>query len=180
MKRSVFLALAAGVIATVAFTAPAQAASQLVTTTAYFALSPSGAKTSEIDFTFQQSDGTALTGITGITQLNSGGLAGLSYTIVGTSEIDVKFTAANQTNGTLGPPPTAGLQFKFTGSFTAPLIGGLGVFVKDMHLVLSPGTSAAQSVSVVETPEPASWALLGIGMTGFLAFRRYFKKTSVA
>jgi hypothetical protein len=30
------------------------------------------------------------------------------------------------------------------------------------------------------TPEPASWALLGIGMTGFLAFRRYFKKTSVA
>jgi hypothetical protein len=29
-------------------------------------------------------------------------------------------------------------------------------------------------------PEPASWALLGIGMTGFLAFRRFFKKTSVA
>jgi len=29
-------------------------------------------------------------------------------------------------------------------------------------------------------PEPASWALLGIGMTGFLAFRRFFKKTPVA
>jgi PEP-CTERM motif len=29
-------------------------------------------------------------------------------------------------------------------------------------------------------PEPASWALLGIGMTGFLAFRRFFKKTQVA
>jgi len=29
-------------------------------------------------------------------------------------------------------------------------------------------------------PEPASVALLGIGMTGFLAFRRLFKRTSVA
>jgi len=29
-------------------------------------------------------------------------------------------------------------------------------------------------------PEPASLALLGIGMTGFLAFRRYFKRNSVA
>src|SRR5262249_22993952 len=29
-------------------------------------------------------------------------------------------------------------------------------------------------------PEPTSLALLGIGMTGFLAFRRFFKRTSVA
>jgi len=29
-------------------------------------------------------------------------------------------------------------------------------------------------------PEPTSMALLGIGMTGFLAFRRLFKRTSVA
>jgi hypothetical protein len=29
-------------------------------------------------------------------------------------------------------------------------------------------------------PEPGSWALLGIGMTGFLALRRYFKKTASA
>jgi hypothetical protein len=29
-------------------------------------------------------------------------------------------------------------------------------------------------------PEPASIALLGIGMTGFLAFRRLFKRTAVA
>jgi hypothetical protein len=28
--------------------------------------------------------------------------------------------------------------------------------------------------------EPASLALLGIGTTGFLAFRRFFKKTSAA
>jgi len=37
-----------------------------------------------------------------------------------------------------------------------------------------------QAYSTSSTPEPASIALLGIGMTGFLAFRRFFKKTTVA
>jgi len=41
--------------------------------------------------------------------------------------------------------------------------------------VIDQGYSSAGGV-----PEPASWALLGIGMTGFLAFRRFFNKTAVA
>jgi hypothetical protein len=44
--------------------------------------------------------------------------------------------------------------------------------------VTAAGFGLQQSVAGV--PEPASLALLGIGMTGFLAFRRLFKKTSVA
>jgi len=53
---------------------------------------------------------------------------------------------------------------------------------KDIFLT---GGSKGVTLSVItqaysSVPEPASIALLGIGMTGFLAFRRFFKKTSVA
>lgn len=56
-------------------------------------------------------------------------------------------------------------------------------------IILNAGTDGTASVSVVSqgfsstgthVPEPTSMALLGIGMTGFLAFRRLFKRHAVA
>ena len=55
---------------------------------------------------------------------------------------------------------------------------------KDILLV---GGSQGATVSIIDqgfssinVPEPSSVALLGIGMTGFLAFRRLFKRHAVA
>jgi hypothetical protein len=176
-KRS-FLTLAAGLIASLAFTAPARAGTALVT--AFFDLTPASATTTVVLFTFQDSGGAFLTSVSNVTELNAGGLlfggsTPLDYTVVGTSGVVVKFDAANSTTGTIGPPPTAGMQFTF--DFTS---SDGTAFGKNMNLDLTPGTTAGQSFSVSVIPEPASWALLGIGMTGFLAFRRYFKKTQVA
>jgi hypothetical protein len=52
----------------------------------------------------------------------------------------------------------------------------------DIGKIIVSGGSASGTGGFTENaaPEPASLALLGIGMTGFLAFRRYFKKTSVS
>jgi PEP-CTERM motif-containing protein len=56
-------------------------------------------------------------------------------------------------------------------------------------IILNAGSDGTSSVSIVSqgfsstgthVPEPTSMALLGIGMTGFLAFRRLFKRHAVA
>jgi len=54
-------------------------------------------------------------------------------------------------------------------------------------IILNAGANGTASISIVSqgfsstnVPEPSSVALLGIGMTGFLAFRRLFKRHAVA
>jgi hypothetical protein len=74
------------------------------------------------------------------------------------------------------PPGTIGDTTNFAGVQSI-------LVKKDILLV---GGSLGAGVSIIDQgfsssiPEPGSLALLGIGMTGFLAFRRFFKKTSVA
>ena len=72
--------------------------------------------------------------------LNTGGLTNLTYTPIVTalvSEVKVTFDLANKTtSGTIGPPPTAGLEFTFT-TGNAPD----QVFIKQMQVVVTPGDS---------------------------------------
>jgi hypothetical protein len=43
-----------------------------------------------------------------------------------------------------------------------------------------PGSAINIAIQATSVPEPSTMALLGIGMTSFLAFRRFFKRTPLA
>jgi hypothetical protein len=94
------------------------------------------------------------------------------------------------TNGSTGIP-IASLSTSATDSssvlFDSTTFTGVTSIFVSKDIIIHGGTSGA-GVSIINqgfsstggVPEPSSLALLGIGMTGFLAFRRFFKKTSIA
>jgi hypothetical protein len=94
------------------------------------------------------------------------------------------------TNGvTGGPVGSLATSASNSGSVLSDSITFAGVqsiFVSKDIIVYGGTTGAGVSIinqgfsSTGGVPEPSSLALLGIGMTGFLAFRRFFKKTAVA
>jgi len=97
---------------------------------------------------------------------------------VGTLEIFSKITSV------FGAPNVVG------GYNFATLIGGTMVLTDsspgfDFTTLLGHAgvTNTNGTLSVLEmhiVPEPASWSLLGIGMAGFFAYRRLFKRTATA
>jgi PEP-CTERM motif len=175
MKRSVLVAMAAALFATVAFTAPCRADSTLVTTIGYFALTPGSASADEWDFYYQTGSNTPLPGMASLNIVDTGGLTITSATInAAAGEVVILFDPANATTGTANPL-TAGLEFTFT---TTAAVNN--VFQGPVNLYPSGSTHSTNvsQISAAAVPEPASVALLGIGMTAFLAFRRFFKKAS--
>jgi hypothetical protein len=150
MNRSVFLSLAAGLLASLAFAAPSQASTQAVTTS--FAAAVGTATDIEITFTGAVSAVTLGPTTPGMTSSFSGDVVTLTFAPSASATAELVVTSA--------------------GFGTSPI----NVSGQSAGFVLS---SAAVAYTTV-VPEPTSIALLGIGMTGFLAFRRFFKRTAVA
>jgi hypothetical protein len=219
-KRSLFLAVAAGLLVLGVGAPKSQAgslASLLGTTVSYGGLDftfdswvPTGTAPSaaDVNVTFVTAGGEV-----GFT-LNSSFGAGPGATSDGNLLFNVsgaKITDAFLTgNPALNPGNTTGLA-----SVTETIYGGpniLGPIIGNLYIQNSPpgplsasatfspwttitvnkdieaiGGSTGASLSSVSqlfssstVPEPVSYALLGIGMTGILFVRRFFKKTSVA
>jgi hypothetical protein len=171
MKRSFFLAAACGLLASLAFTAPSQAGQMLVTTTvSYGSLFPPSAPPTVTSFTLTYSvpttssfDDTGLSGGLLVTYHNPppNGYSGVMVTVAPVGDT-VVITFASPVSYFSG-------NFEFKTSATTPIPNPSGA---------PSGVLVRLSYSAV--PEPPSMALLGIGMTSFLAFRRFFKRAPLA
>jgi len=163
-KRSFFMTVAAGLLASVAFATPSQAGSITVTTDVTFSLPEGDTGTfTDVDVTYKPS----VDPISKLTLVSSSGITG--PVALSESANTVTATFAATTGGTVSwsyvtstSPPIGFSSFGFSGT----------------------ATGATDTVNITSVnnmiPEPASIALLGIGMTGFLAIRRFFKRTTVA
>jgi hypothetical protein len=177
MKRSFFLMAACGLLASLAFSAPSQAGTIVTTTVSYGSLVPaSTASVTEVDFTY-----TGAGTITNLSSFNDGALAydsgtgGFFPVTAGLS-----FMAPDEVKLTFSPGATW-FSGSFTFNSTTPYSTADTISVA---YVTTPGgqslTQDVLSFNNAGVPEPTSMALLGIGMTSFLAFRRFFKRNPVA
>jgi hypothetical protein len=167
MKKSFFLTLAAGLLASLAFAAPSQAGTIVTTNLSFPVISPEPTSV-VIDY--------AGAGTISNPLLLSSVPVGSTVAISNPDEITVTFSGAI----------TTGEAVAFTFASTTPFGNGTPPDITISSATAQPGGQTAPTIqasvsfSASAVPEPASIALLGIGMTGFLAFRRLFKRTSVA
>ncbi len=154
-KRSILFGTLA-LVAALATATPTHAGSTVVTTFSFQSASPA---LTDIYI--------AYTGAGTLTPITQAGPPTSTITVNPLTNVaDIHFTAG-------GAGPVAPFTFYLADSTSGPVTGSASFN--------PPGSSLTDfSLKITTVPEPASIALLGIGMTGFLAFRRLFKKTSVA
>jgi len=154
-RASFFLTVAAGLIVSLAFTAPTQAGILQVTGV----ISVTGGTASDATLEF----GSVVTGYTLVSE--TGGLSGFTLdTTLPANDLAFTFT------------PTS------AGTFVIDLTTS-STFVSQYGLDGLAGSPTKSSLSVSwsnAVPEPTSMALLGIGMAGFLTYRRLFKRAAIA
>jgi hypothetical protein len=174
MKRSFFLSLAAGLLASLAFTTPSEAGAIVTTSLLWTGLSPA-ATSITLDYSAATGPISDLTLIGGsptpTPPLGPGSVVG--------DEITLNFS----------PGAASGfLVFTFESSVSDSIpLNMVGEIITLNGITAQPGGQTGPSTSLgarlafsTAVPEPSAFGLLGIGMTGLLAFRRLFKRVSVA
>lgn len=183
MKRSGFLIAALGLLASSAFVTPSQGSMVPVQVSDSFSATNSalGDTISSITLTF-----TGLNGITGLTQ----GGNGVELLMVSPFAVVVTPTTSTTSDSvTLHYSPsvfTASGSISFVTLVDSSELTSLSTDIKvtGTYTTVNGTTTLVvppPSFTIAAVPEPSSMALLGIGMTSFLAFRRLFKRgTTIA
>ncbi len=159
MTKRLFMGMALAMFASLALPTVSQAGSILYDATGFVTVLTNAATDATVQFN------QVVTGP--VTILPGTNLSAVGVTGIGTSTLTFTFASAPS-------PKTYDLDFSVYSTAGLVFQGGA---VSGTPL---PMGGVVGSVVPASVPEPASLALLGIGMTGFLAFRRFFKKTSVA
>jgi hypothetical protein len=163
MSKRSFLCATLALLAGLAWATPSRAAGTIITTTISFQADSPGL--TEIDLTYSTGGGT-LSAETPGTLSGGAGTAALVGNVV-----QLKFSPAD--TGPFGPFTFSMLDSATTAVTATPTFTPANTSLTSFSFNI-------QQVLQSSVSEPSTMALLGIGMTGFLAFRRFFKKTSVA
>jgi len=163
-RRSLFLCVAAGLVASLAFAAPSQASSVL-TTEGSFTLTGSGATATDMEFTYSA----GVLPPSSIITINASTTVTITGTSINGNVLEIDFL----------PVASGVLNFTFSTNAAANTVFLLGAGLTGVTGNVTGISSEGHIVAVNGVPEPASLALLGIGMTGFIALRRFFKKSAV-